>query len=46
MGIDGAKQNETISAKESISLPKFVEIPINRAILPSKESNVPAAKMI
>ena len=43
--MDGAKQKETISAKESISFPKLVAIPITRAILPSIESKAPAARM-
>ena len=43
--IDGAKQKDTISARESISLPKLVGIPIKRAILPSTESNAAAARI-
>ena len=36
--MEGARQKDTMSARESISFPKLVGMPISRANLPSIES--------
>ena len=43
INIDGARQKEIKSAKESISLPNFDDKPIRRASLPSNASNAEAS---